>query len=93
LKGLWESDHCFFCGSCSWLERHHIFPGGFRHASEEYGFVVTLCHYCHNEPGGVHFNKEKRNELKRMAQREYEKKRTRTNFMRDFGRNYLEEEE
>lgn len=93
MKGLWESDHCFLCGSYTWLESHHVFPGPFRHASDVYGYKVTLCHYCHNEPGGVHSNKKKRNQLKRMAQKEYEKTHTREQFIAEFGKSYMMEDE
>ena len=38
---------------------------------------------------GVHANKALDIELKRMAQRKFEEKHTREEFMREFGRNYL----
>lgn len=82
---------CYFCGRTDTLERHHIFQGAYRKKSEQYGFVVDLCHDHHNEPpDGVHHNKENRLLLRRIAQEEYEKNiGTREEFMRTFGRNYL----
>jgi hypothetical protein len=92
MKGIWEGDCCFFCGSIQWLERHHIFQGANRGRSEMDGFVVTLCHWCHNEPpDGVHHNKARREELKRMAQARYETEHSRDEFMGQYGRNYLED--
>ena len=93
MKGIWEGESCFFCGSTRWLERHHIFQGANRGRSEMDGFVVTLCHYCHNEPpDGVHHNRGRRDELKRMAQARYEIEHSRDEFMSQYGRNYMEEE-
>lgn len=84
-------DHCFQCGKHGRLEKHHIFQGAYRKRAEEHGFVVYLCHECHNEPpDGVHHNKENRLKLRRQAQREYERTRSREDFIRDFGRNYLD---
>lgn len=80
---------CFFCGRAA-TERHHVFQGAYRKKSEQFGFVILLCHDCHNEPpNGVHQNKERRNQLKRMYQSEYEKSFSREDFIQDFGRSYL----
>jgi hypothetical protein len=54
-----EERKCYICGSQRWIERHHVFFGANHKASDKYGLIVPLCHYCHNEPpSGVHFNKE-----------------------------------
>ena len=83
-------DSCYFCGRTDWIEYHHVFGGANRKKSTKYGFIVPLCHWCHNEPGGVHHNKENRLLLRRIAQEEFEKNiGTREEFMRTFGRNYL----
>ena len=76
------------------VERHHIFPKALTAGVLKWtGFVVTLCHYCHNEPpDGVHHNKGRRDELKRMAQARYEGEHSRDEFMSQYGRNYMEEE-
>lgn len=80
---------CYFCGRQG-TERHHVFQGAYRKKSEAHGLVVLLCHWCHNEPpDGVHHNVERRNELKRMCQQEYEKTFTREDFIEEFGRSYL----
>ena len=78
---------CYECGSYDWIEIHHIFGG-------EYGYILPLCHRCHNEPpNGVHHNKAKRREYQRMAQEHFEIDHTRTEFMLLFGRNYLDMED
>ena len=84
------NDFCYLCGKHGPTEKHHIFQGAFRKKSEEHGFVVRLCHHCHNvAPQGVHHNKERRIVLRQTAQREYEQTHTREQFIQDFGRNYL----
>ncbi len=88
-------DKCFLCGSRSWLETHHIFNGPNRKKSTEYGLVVKLCHFCHNEPpNGIHHNKERRQYLQDLAQRQAMKVYgwSVDDFRRIFGKNYLIEE-
>lgn len=81
---------CYLCGATSWLERHHVFGGPYRTKSDNYGYVVDLCHYCHNEPpNGVHHNKANMDKLRRIFQRKFEETGTREEFIREFGRNYL----
>ncbi len=85
---------CYECGSYDWVEVHHIFGGCNRKHSEEYGYILPLCHRCHNEPpNGVHHNKAKRRAYQRMAQEHFGVDHTRTEFMLLFGRNYLDMEE
>lgn len=82
---------CYFCGRTDWIECHHIFQGAYRRKSEQYGFVIDLCHHHHNEPpDGVHHNRQNNLILKRKAQTEFEKTMgTREEFIKIFGRNYL----
>lgn len=88
---LQDEKRCWFCGSHSWLEEHHIFEGtANRRISEANGFKVYLCHYCHNEPPrGVHFNRENSLRLKKACQQKYERTHSREEFMSLIGRNYL----
>lgn len=86
---------CFLCGSQTWLERHHIFGGANRKKSEKYGLVVDLCHTCHNEPpNGVHHNKDAMLRLKMYGQKKamLEHGWSKEDFIREFGKNYLEDE-
>ena len=83
-------DYCYLCGKYGPVERHHIFQGAYRKKAEKYGFIVNLCHFCHNEPPmGVHHNKEKRIALRQTCQKEYEQTHTREDFINEFGRSYL----
>lgn len=82
---------CYFCGRTDTIERHHIFGGPYRKASERHGLVVDLCHYCHNEPPvGAHHNKHTALRLKREGQRRFEQTHTREEFRAVFGKNYLD---
>lgn len=86
-----DKEKCFICGSENWIEEHHCFGGANRKLSEKYGLKVYLCHYCHNEkPNGVHFNYEKMAKLRRIAQSKFEETHTREEFMKIFGKNYME---
>lgn len=70
-----------------------------RRLSEEDGLVVDLCPDCHNRPpNGVHFNKERMQELHRYGQQFWENVQTakgmsheeaRKAFMKRYGKNYL----
>lgn len=91
---------CARCGTTNWLERHHILGGANRKKSEKYGYVIDLCHYCHNEPpNGAHFNKEFMDYLRAEAQKHFEATQkekaakmgltVREWFIKEFGRNYL----
>lgn len=94
MKSILQRDkRCYICGSYEWLEEHHIYAGNpNRRISEENGFKVYLCHWCHNEPPrGVHHNKAKMMLLKRQCQAKYESMgHTREEFMRLIGKNYLD---
>lgn len=82
---------CFVCRRTTNLECHHIFGGSNRKWSEADGLKVWLCHNHHNEsPEGVHHNKYFMQHLHRIGQTEYEKNHTREDFMRRYGRNYLD---
>lgn len=87
-----DTSRCFICHSRQWLEYHHVFGGALRDKSEEYGLVVRLCHYCHNEsPNGVHQNRYIRRKLQAIAQKKamehygWDKER----FIKEFYKNYL----
>lgn len=86
------ADYCFMCGEYGKTERHHVFQGAYRKKSEAHGFVVNLCHWCHQvPPKGVHHNKKNRIALRQICQKEFEKTHTREDFIAEFGRNYLED--
>lgn len=85
---------CFVTGSNN-VALHHVFPGnGRRKKCEKYGFIVALEPRYHNESNYcVHAipNAGLDLQLKQMAQRYFEAHYgTRTDFISEFGRNYLE---
>lgn len=91
IKSILTKDlnHCYMCGSSRWIEIHHIYSGAFRKKSTEYGLVVPLCHFCHNEPpNGVHFNRKNMDKLRQEGQVAFEKEYPDLDFMKLFGRNY-----
>lgn len=85
---------CFLCGRTGNLDRHHIFGGPFRKKSDRYGLTVDLCHdTCHIfGPDSVHQNREVMLDVKRYGQRKamQENGWSKEDFIREFGKNYLE---
>lgn len=86
-----DMDTCIFTGS-HYVERHHIFGGSSRKASETYGYVVPLRYDLH--PNGARADRRYAKDidlhLKKMAQEDFEKKHgTRDEFRRIFGKSYL----
>lgn len=95
MKSILQTEkRCYVTGDTVGLHEHHIFYGtGNRKISERHGFKVYLRHDYHNTDSdrAVHLgNKVLDLELKRAAQREFEKNHSRADFMRLIGRNYLD---
>ena len=81
---------CWVCGTTQGLHKHHIFPGAFRKASEQYGCWVWLCGWHHNLSNeGVHFDRRLDNDLRRVCQRKFEEIHGHEKFMTVFRRNLL----
>lgn len=80
---------CIVCGKPA--ERHHIFFGtANRRKSEQYGYVIPLCPEHHRGNKGIHFDREFDLSIKRIAQRDFEKRfGSRDDFRREFGKSYL----
>ena len=74
-------------------EEHHIFPGNpGRKLSEAEGLKVYLCLEHHRTgPGAVHRNPQISRILQQDAQTKYEKIYSTEQFMKLFGRNYIDE--
>lgn len=84
------NEKCFMCGSTRWLECHHLFGGANRKKSTQYGLMVYLCKWCHNEPpNGVHHNKAKMDWLRAEGQKRFEEEYPELDFLKVFGKNYL----
>ena len=88
-NGRW----CKVCGSPE-VECHHIFFGPYRSKADKYGLTVYLCPTHHRDHKlGVHgLNKELDLRLKRLGQMKFEEKHSRKEFMKAFGRNYLDQD-
>ncbi len=86
-----DMDHCMFTGNAP-VERHHIFGGANRKRSEKYGFIAPLRPDLH--PNGVFAGQSAKLvdlRLKTMSQEYYEEHYgTREDFIKEFGKNYLD---
>lgn len=82
---------CLVCRTTYNIHKHHVFYGtANRKKSEKYGLTVYLCARHHNMSNeGVHFNKPLDTKIKQMAQRKFEEKHSREEFIWEFGRNWL----
>lgn len=92
----WEyEDMCVVCGDPFHLERHHIFHGfGRRKKSEEYGYVIPLCHKHHTGREGIHFKRDLDLAWMQAAQRHFEEHYgSREDFIKEFGKSWILEDE
>ena len=82
-------DRCIVCGK-PYAELHEVFHGPNRQNSIRYGMQVRLCEEHHRTgKDAVHNNKAFDRQLKEHYQAIFEKKYSREEFVRIFGRNYL----
>ena len=82
-----DEKKCFVTGSESQLDRHHVYAGSRRKASEKYGCWVWLRHDIHME---LHDrNKVLDKMLRRTCQEQFEAVYSHEEFMRIFGKSYL----
>ena len=80
--------YCHLCGRYARLDKHHVFGGAFRNASERYKMYVYICRDCHDR---IHFSKDSRkmmDSLRWEFQQRFEENHTREEFMALFHRNY-----
>lgn len=73
------------------LQEHHIFGGPNRPISEAYGLKAKLCldHHLDGDEA-VHQNAEIMELMHREGQQAFELTHSRTDFIRLFGRNYMD---
>jgi len=97
LTGSRNERRCFLCGrngAADPLDHHHIFGGAYRKKSDRLGLVVLLCHNrCHIfGPEAVHNNAETMQRIHEYGQRKAMKEQgwTVEQFIREFGRNYID---
>ena len=84
--------YCYICGRRTILHRHHIYGGSLRNTSEKHGAVVNLCADCHTiDRHAVHNDPDMKLWLQRTWQREFEKTHTRDEFIKIFGRSFLDD--
>jgi len=82
-----DEKKCFITGSETQLDRHHVYAGSRRKASERYGCWVWLRHDIHME---LHDrNKALDKMLRRTCQEQFEAVYSHEEFMEVFGKNYL----
>lgn len=90
---LQKEKECYICKVKVGLHDHHVFFGvSKRKISEKYGLKVWLCWFHHEGTYGAHgkngasLNKR----LKQLAQLKFEENHTREEFIKIFGKNYLD---
>lgn len=90
---------CYLCAtlhddySLKQCEKHHIFNGPYRKASDIYGLTVQLCVEHHRTgPEAVHLNIDSKRFLQREGQKIFEQFYGRDKFIAIFEKNYLDEE-
>ena len=93
MKSIIQTEkECYFCKTTQSLELHHIFFGvANRRLSDSDGLVCFLCAPHHRGIIGVHSNREKDLELKRIAEKAYLSyyNKTTDDFIKKYGKNYL----
>ena len=87
---------CFLCGNYETVERHHIFQGALRKKADKLKLTVYLCPWCHQyDADSVHRSGETRLILHKYGQRKamIEQGWSKADFIREFGKNYLSDQE
>lgn len=84
-----REDRCFLCGSRA-QHVHHCLHGIRRKKADQYGLTVHLCFRCHQR---LHDLGENDLILEQVAERIFVREYGFELFMREFGKNYLEETE
>lgn len=90
---LQQRKECFICHAKQRLHYHHIYFGtALRPISEKNGFTCWLCYEHHLGDFGVHGKHGRETDLflKRQCQKKFEKNKSREEFVKLIGRNYLE---
>lgn len=83
---------CYICERYRPLEKHHIMGASNRGYADRDGLFVFLCAECHREGEfAAHRDFDTAQYLKKIAQKAYEETHTHEQWMRRYGRNYLEE--
>lgn len=84
-----EKKECEICGKYDYLEEHHLIPGNAnRKLSDKYRLTTNICRNCHQN---IHSKKELLDWSKRRGQQLFERKHSRDEFIKTFGKDYLSE--
>lgn len=82
-------DYCRYCGT-PYAQTHEVYEGnGRRQLSIKYGMQVKVCNECHRDIQ-LHPLQGRDLELKQEFQGKFEETHSREDFVRIFGKNYLE---
>lgn len=84
---LQDEEKCFISGAERGLDRHHVFAGPRRKASEKWGCWVWLRHDIHMDLHDRNSALDKM--LKRICQERLEEIHGHETFMRVFGKSWL----
>lgn len=80
---------CYICGRQGHTDVHHMMHGtANRRLADQYGLIVHLCRGCHEMVHSGMFDYD--GMLMQEAQRTFEKYHSRGEWMRMFGKNYLD---
>ena len=97
---MYNERRCWLCGQNNFadpLEKHHIFGAANRKKCDKLGLTVYLCgSECHrNGKFAAHVNPDTRLRLRQYGQRKAMEENgwTVQDFIREFGKNYLDEVE
>lgn len=86
-----DTDRCFICKSNYSLQKHHIFNGPYKKVSEKYGLLIKVCPNCHTfASNSIHRDSTLRKRLKQIGQERFEQNHSREEFIKEFGKNYLD---
>lgn len=83
-----DKTKCFLSGRCLKLDTHEAFGGSNRQKSIQWGLVYYLCRKCHSK---ADIEKEIRQYLHDYARIMFIKKYNKEKFLKEFGKNYLQE--
>ena len=98
-KRLWSAftddmERCWLTDQNRYVERHHVFNGAYKAASEKYGYVIPVHKDIHNMRWfSIHENRPFRLAIKQFCQRHFELTHTREEFVEIFGQNFIMDEE
>jgi hypothetical protein len=85
-------EHCYICGRPRQAIHHCLHGTANRKHADRLKLVIPICFECHQGANGIHNNRKLDLRVIRCAQRKFEEKLgTREDFIRIFGKNYLED--